>query len=139
MNPTKRIMRNAAILVGVFLIGLLPPLFRNIQLKNQLAAAQARIDLAETRELAALSYLEVSKNNFGVAAQHASQLFGRLGTLSTSAEEPVRAAATRAVQKRDALMGMLATADPGARNELQEMLGQLLFTDNESAARSRTR
>ncbi len=133
----KRTARNAAILLGAFLLGIVPPLIRTMQLKKELAAANSRLDFGETRELAALSYLEVSRNNFGVAAQHASLLFERLGVLSTSAEEPVRSVAIGATRKRDALMGMLATADPAARIELQQLLSQLISTTNETGAGAR--
>jgi hypothetical protein len=135
----KRTMRNALILLGAFLLGLLPPLVQTMRLKSELASTQARIELAETRELAALSYLEVSRNNFGVAAQHATNLFDRLGTLSSSAEEPVRSVAAEAAQKRDTVMRLLATADPGARTELQQMTSDLLAAGDAAGTRARTK
>lgn len=122
----KHMMRNAAILLGVFLLGLTPPLVRTIQLNADLAEARAQLRIAEARDLASLSYLEVTRNNFGIASQHASQMFDRLGDLSASAEEPARSAAATALGKRDTLMKQLATADAAARSELQDLVGKLI-------------
>jgi hypothetical protein len=132
-------MRNMAIMAGVFLLGFIPPFVWNLQTKRDLAQAQRRLDLAEARELAALSYMEATRNNFGLASQHASSLFSRLGALAASAEEPVRSVAAGASQKRDTVMSMLAKADPQARSELQEMVGQLYSTEVAgSGVRART-
>jgi hypothetical protein len=120
-------------------LGLLPPLIRSMQLKQQLAEAQTQIDMAETRELAALSYLEATRNNYGNAATHTSHLFDRLGKIAQSGEEPARSVAVDALRRRDTLMGMLAKADPGARAELQTLLDQMLSTTSGSGSRARTK
>jgi phage shock protein A len=122
----SRLIRNAVVLLAAFLLGLLPPLVRTMQLKSELAETRTRLELAEVRELAALSYVEVTRNNFGVAAHHASSLFDRLDELSRTAQEPARSRAAEALARRDAVMGLLATADQGARVEMQGLVVQLL-------------
>jgi hypothetical protein len=139
-NRMKRTMRNAAILLGVFLLGLIPPLVRSMQLNRELAQARQALDLAATRDLAALTYLEVSRNNFGIAAQQASSLYERLQVLSQSGDGAVRTLATGALAKRDSVMGMLATADPAVRPELQDLTAQLLsLNQTEMSTRARSR
>jgi hypothetical protein len=123
--------RNALILLVAFLLGLLPPLFRTIQLKRDLARTQSELELSQTREIASLAYLEVSQNNFGVASRHASDLYSRLDHLARTGEEPVKSIATEALQNRDAMMGMLAKADPMARVEIQALTSRLLSTRND--------
>jgi hypothetical protein len=129
----KRIVRTAAMLLGAFLLGLLPGVVRNIKLSRELEQAQARLEMARTRELAALTYLEVSRNNFGIAAQHATALYEQLKTVAQTAEEPARSVAAEALQQRDSVTGMLATADPAARIHLQELAARLLMTDSGTA------
>ena len=134
----ERLLRNAGILLGVFLLGLIPPLVRTAQLKGDLENAQTQLERARTRDFAALTYLEVSRNNFGVAAQHASTLYDRLANAATNGEEPLRSVAARALQDRDAVMKMLATADPAVRLHVQELTSRLLALDTETSARART-
>jgi hypothetical protein len=142
-NPANRrrnsMARNALILLVAFLLGLLPPLFRTIQLRRDLTRAQHELQLSQTRELASLAYLEVSQNNFGVASRHVSNLYTRLEQLSREGEEPFKSIATEALQNRDALMRLLARADPTARAEIQTLTSRLLSTgagDLQSRART---
>jgi hypothetical protein len=134
----QRMMRNAAILFGVFLLGLIPPLVRTMQLKKELAETQRTLEMGSTRDLASLAYLEASRNNFGVAAGHASRLYERLAQVAQTGQEPARAVAQDAMGRRDSVMGLLATADASARNELQELTLRLLSTSEmEMQARAR--
>ncbi len=122
------------------MLGLLPPLVRTLQLKQELAGVQSDLSLSHTRDLAALTYLEVSRNNFGLAAKHASVFYERLSALADSGEEPGRSLAIDALKKRDTVMAMLAKADPAARTELQDLTGRLLSArGNETATPARIR
>jgi hypothetical protein len=123
---TKKVLRMAVLLLIAFVAGLLPMFIQLTQTRGELAAAKKRIELAEVRELAALSFLEVSRNNYGVASSHTSQLFDRLSRLAQSADEPTRSLALSLLDKRDAITGLLAAADPAARVELQNLAAQLL-------------
>lgn len=130
-------LRNAAIVLGAFLLGLLPPLFRTVQLKQDLVETRARLDLAEARDLAAAGYVEVNRNNFGVASRYASELFQRLEQISTSGEQPAISQVAETLQKRDEVMGLLSTADPRAKTELQGVVERLLSPELENTARAR--
>lgn len=134
----RKMARNASIVLFAFLLGLIPPLVRTLQLKGELQAARAALHLSQTRDLAALAYLEASRNNFGTAATHASALYDRLGEVAQTSQEPVRSIASNALSNRDAVMGMLATADPAARVQLEELTGRLLSAD-EQQTRARTK
>ena len=134
----RRMMRNAAILLGVFLLGLLPPMIRSMQLKRELAALRSDLTLSETRDIASLAFLETTRNNFGKAAEHASRLYQRLEQVAQSQEEPASSIAREALAKRDGVMGLLATADAAARTELQDLTSRLLAA-GETQARARNR
>ena len=135
----RRMMRNAAILLGAFLLGLIPVLIQNLQLKRELSRTQSSLALSETRDLASLAYLEASRNNFGLAAEHTSRLYERLGEMAANAEGPALSIAQDALAKRDALMGMLATADPAARTELQELTSRLHSAGSQVETRARAK
>jgi hypothetical protein len=148
MNPAdprkKRLVRIVVVAFIAFLLGLIPPSVRVVQLNRELAAereksgqAQARIEIAQTRELAAITYIEASRNNFGIAAQHASRLFERLSSTAQTGAAALRPAANAALARRDELMGMLATADPAARQHLQDLAHTLLITGGDAAQTSR--
>jgi hypothetical protein len=132
-------IRNTGILLGVFLLGLIPPLVKTVQLSRDLNDAQTQLALARTRDLAALTYVEVSRNNFGVAAQYASALYDSLQNVAPDSEEAIRSVAAGALQDRDTVMKMLATADPAARVHIQELTSRLLALETEATARARTR
>jgi Asp-tRNA(Asn)/Glu-tRNA(Gln) amidotransferase C subunit len=120
--PARKTMaRNALILLGAFLLGLIPPLVSNIGLRSDLREATQAIQVADLKELAALAHLEVSRNNFGAASQHASELFDRMSALSASTDKH-DPALDQAMQKRAAVMELLANADPAARVQVQEVV-----------------
>jgi len=136
----QHMMRNGAVLLVAFLLGLIPVLIRNLQLKQELARAHSQLELSETRAMASRAYLAASQNNFGVAAEHASSLYARLGELAQSGEEPARSIARDALGRRDAVMGMLARADGTARTELQDLTANLLSADvSETETRARSK
>jgi hypothetical protein len=122
----RRMVRNAAILFGAFMLGLIPVLIRNLELKQELAQSRAELTLSETRDVASRAYLEASRNNFGVAAEHTSALYERLADVAQAGEDPARSIARDALSRRDEVMRMLATADSAARTELQELTHRLL-------------
>jgi hypothetical protein len=136
---TKRMLRYAGVLAGVFLLGILAPLFWGLQLQRQLAEAESRTELAEARQLAALSYVEVTRNNFGVATRYSSELFDKLRQLANSPDERIRSFAAEQLRRRDAVMGLLASADPAAQNELQDLTARMLTSGSENVTRARER
>jgi hypothetical protein len=134
----RRMFRNSAVLLVVFLLGLVPALVRNLQLKRELARAESALALSETRDMASRAYLEASRNNYGLAVEHASRLYDRLGEFAQQGEDPVRSIAQDALGRRDSVMGMLAKADGTARTELQDLTARLLSAES-SAAQTRAR
>ena len=135
----KRFARNAIIGFGILLLGLIPAFVKITQLQSRLASANSELELARTRELAALAHLELSQNNFGVASRHIAQLYERLAVHARDDEEPARSVAVDALAKRDAMMTMLATADPAARNEIHTLAVQLFSFDDPEVSRARSK
>ena len=84
--------------------------------------------------------IAASRNNFGLAAEHASDLYEHLAALAEKGEEPTRSIARDALGRRDAVMNLLAAADGSARTKLQDLTSRLLAVraaETESRARSR--
>ena len=128
------LLRNVGIFVGVFLLGLIPPLAKTFQLNRDLNNTQQQLERARIGHLAARTYIEVTRNNFGVAAQHASPLYDRLASAATESDEPLRSLAANALQGRDAVMQMLATADPAVRAPIEDLTLRLLELDTATSA-----
>jgi hypothetical protein len=131
---TDDMPRKAGVLIGVFLLGLIPMIPGNYQLKQELTDIRSSLELSQTRDAASLAFLEASRNNYGNAAEHTSRLYERLERLAENGEGPARSVARDALSKRDSVMAMLATADDGARNELLELTSRLLSTDTEASS-----
>jgi hypothetical protein len=129
-------MRRAGILLGVFLLGLIPGWIRSVQLNRELVSTR---NLADARDLVSLAYLEASRNNYGLASQYASEFYVRLAEVGQNADEPVRSTARDALVNREALMSKLTRADAGARTDLQELTARLLSRgEGGTATRART-
>jgi hypothetical protein len=107
-------------------IGFVPRYLEARQLRRELAAAREQSDLARLRDLAGIAYLEVTQNNYGVAARHTSELFDRAAELArTTSDAGRRQALGELLGRRDAVTAGLAKADPAVSAALQDLLRRL--------------
>ena|SRR5579862_4673785 len=106
------------LLGGGFLLGFVPEYRKNRELAAQLESPQKTIDalkqqieLGELRDDAGLMLLELSRQNYGLARDHASSYYNKLNDLiSESQDESLKKSLTELSATRDSLVLSLATA-----------------------------
>ncbi|HMF00775.1 MAG TPA: hypothetical protein VKK06_12885, partial [Terriglobia bacterium] len=71
--------------VGGFLLGFVPEYLKNRNLRSQLEAPQKTIDelraqlqMSELRDQASLMWIELSRQNYGLARDYAAQYYSKL-------------------------------------------------------------
>jgi hypothetical protein len=108
------------LLVGGFLLGFVPEYLKNRDLTAQLEAPQKTIDtlksqlaLGELRDHAGLMLLELSRQNFGLAREHAAMYYSKLNDLvNQTQDENLKKSLMELLDTRDSLMTSLSTATP---------------------------
>lgn len=126
MNRGRKWILWVAVLVAVFALGFVPRYLESRQLRRDLAAAREEAALARLRDLAGMAYLEVTQNNYGIAARHSSELFDRAQALAgTISDAGRRQALAELLGRRDAVTAGLAKADPAVSAVLQDLLRKL--------------
>lgn len=129
--PTKwKLIAGSAALVAMFLLGFIPQFRESRRRASELDAAQNELtvlrlenETARLRDLAALMYMEVSRKNFGVAADHAKEFFAAAGDLAGRTGDPALQQKLRnLLTMRDQVTAGLASADAGVGAQLQELL-----------------
>jgi hypothetical protein len=106
------------LLVGGFLAGFVPEYRKNRELAAQLEsplktidALKLQLELGELRDNAGLMLLELSRQNYGLARDHASMYYNKLNDLiSESRDESLKKSLTELSATRDSLMVSLGTA-----------------------------
>ena len=90
----------AALLIAVFLLGFMPQFHRASGLREKLRAPEQRIEqlqretkIAKTRHIASFLYLEPTRKNYGIAAQHAIASFSHVRAMLSDMSNPARTAA----------------------------------------------
>lgn len=122
-------------MVVAFLLGFVPQYRETGGLRGELSEAreqvgslQVKARLAELRDLASLTYLELNARNYGVARQHSTKLF----TLSTeiageTSDQGLRSLRSEIAQERDHTAG-LAEGKGAVQLDL-EKLARRLYED----------
>jgi hypothetical protein len=121
------------ILAVVFLAGWYPQYRKASRLEHNLeeaqaasAALQAKLKEAEVRDLGAVLYLEVSRQNYEKAAAAATRFFDAVRDLSAQTQDAALQARLKDVlAKRDSIIAALARANPSVAGDLQAILLQL--------------
>jgi len=106
------------LLVGGFLLGFVPEYRKNRELAAQLEsplktidALNLQLELGELRDDAGLMLLEVSRQNYGLARDHAGMYYSKLNELiSGSRDENLKKSLMELSATRDSLMVTLGTA-----------------------------
>src|SRR5437773_623026 len=118
------------LLLGGFLLGFVPEYRKNRELAAQLEGPQKIIDalklqveLGELRDDAGLMFLELSRQNYGLARDHATAYYNKLNDLiSQSHDENLKKSLTELSASRDSLATNLATATPNALTVAQPIV-----------------
>ena len=118
------------LLVGGFLLGFVPEYRKNRELASQLESPLKTIDalklqlqLGELRDNAGLMLLELSRQNYGLARDHASTYYSKLNDLlSESRDESLKKSLTELSATRDSLMMSLSTATSSSLTAAQPIV-----------------
>ena len=118
------------LLVGGFLLGFVPEYRKNRELAAQLEsplktidALKLQLDLGELRDDVGLMLLELSRQNYGLARDHASTYYSKLNDLiSESRDESLKKSLTELSATRDSLMVSLVTATSNSLTAAQPIV-----------------
>jgi hypothetical protein len=118
------------LLVGGFLLGFVPEYRKNRELAAQLEsplktidALKLQLELGELRDDAGLILLELSRQNYGLARDHASTYYSKLNDLiSESRDESLKKSLTELSATRDSLMMSLGTATSNSLTAAQPIV-----------------
>ena len=118
------------LLVGGFLVGFVPEYRKNRELAAQLEsplktidALKLQLELGELRDDAGLMLLELSRQNYGLARDHASTYYSKLNDLiSESRDESLKKSLTELSAARDSLMVSLSTATSNSLTAAQPIV-----------------
>jgi hypothetical protein len=112
-----------------YLVGFVPQYRRASQLQIELETLERDARLSRARDLASLTYLEVTKKNFGTAAQSATELFNSLReAMGQTQDAGLRTELEAIGSQRDAVVAGLAKADPAVEPIVRDILERLFRT-----------
>jgi hypothetical protein len=122
----KRIRIHIAVwlilLIGGFLLGFVPEYRKNLELRTQVEepqkainALKRQIQVGELRDAAGLMFLELSRQNYGLARDHVNEYETRLKTLiSQTEDEALKKSLEDLFVAGDSLRSSLLTPDPAS-------------------------
>jgi hypothetical protein len=118
------------LLGGGFLLGFVPEYRKNRELAAQLEsplktidALKMQIELGELRDDAGLMLLELSRQNYGLARDHASRYYTKVNDLiSESQDESLKKSLTELSATRDSLILSLGTATSNSLTAAQPIV-----------------
>jgi hypothetical protein len=104
---------------GGFLLGFVPEYLKNRELRSQLEAPQKTIDglraqlqMSELRDQASLMWIELSRQNYGLARDYAAQYYSKLKDMIDSAQDPgLKKSLQDLAATRDSVTADLAAAN----------------------------
>ena len=106
----------SAVLACTFMAGFLPQYLRANRLSHEVQRLSWQNQIATTRDLAGLMFLEGANNNFGFASVHASTFFDHVRQMSHKAEIAAERDTLQQIsEKRDSITAGVAKADPAVR------------------------
>ena len=132
------------LLVGGFLLGFVPEYSKIRELQTQLESPQKTIDalkvqiqMDELRDAIGLMYLELSRQNFGLARDHASAYYNKLKDLISETNDPaLKKSLTELADTQEALTASLTTASANSMTLSQPIvLRTFEVTKNASGAK----
>ena len=122
MSTLTKLIVVASLIVLVFLVSFLPPYLNAKRLTDQVDTLNQKLQTRELALSAARMFLEVSRNNFGIAAEEASRFFGEARRVADQTTDPnLKQSLEEIAKRRDAITSGLAKADPAVRQGVQEL------------------
>jgi hypothetical protein len=118
------------LLIAGFLLGFVPQYLKNRDLRSQLEAPQktieelrAQLQMSELRDQAGLMWFEISRQNYGLARDHAGQYYSKLKDTIDSAQDPTLKKSLQELSAtRDAVIVDLAAANTSSLNAAQSIV-----------------
>jgi hypothetical protein len=118
------------LLVGGFLLGFVPEYRKNRDLRIQaeepqkaINALKRQMQVGELRDAAGLMFLEVSRQNYGLARDHVNEYQADLKTLiSETQDEALKKSLEELLVAGDSLRTSLLTPDPSSLTAAQTLL-----------------
>jgi RecA/RadA recombinase len=122
--PVKNTIIVTAILVAAaFLAGYLPSYAKGKRLESELQVALQQNRMAQLRDLAALSYLQATQKNYGLAAATTAQYFALLPVVAAEVPNPAgKKSLQDLASSRDRITAELAKGDPAVLSSLENLL-----------------
>ncbi|MEO8131001.1 MAG: hypothetical protein ABI822_28135 [Bryobacteraceae bacterium] len=129
----NRWILDAVLLVAAFLLGFIPQYLSSnraaadLQARDQqIKQLQQQATLSRLRDLSSLLYLEVTRNNYGIARQRASALFDLVrATINTGPDDALKAGLVSTLAQRDEIVSKLAKADAGVEKDVRDLMDRL--------------
>jgi hypothetical protein len=121
------------ILIAAFLLGFVPQFRRASQLQEEVRLRDQRIQelqreasLAKVRETASSLYIELTRKNYGLAAQHAAALFNHIGTVLKETSDPkIKSGLENILGEKDSTLTNIAKMDGAAELSAGKILEQI--------------
>ena len=125
-SPVKKYAIYAAILLVVFLLGLVPMWYQKSQVAYELQNTQTQLRKLETENLLTTSYINVRAGEYEAARQSMSAYFTRLDAEVEKGKDGFFTDAQREnlkpiLSERDGTITMLAQRDQGSANRLGDI------------------
>ena len=129
----NRLILWLVLLLAGFLAGLIPQYMKtqrsNTELSNtkqQLASCRVETQLSQLLGTAAMTYLEATRKNYGLAEEHSRRFFDQVQQATTQAAGPaVRKTLDDVLKLRDPITASLAKGDPAVLSDLQLVLSNI--------------
>ena len=110
------------LLAGGFLVGFIPQYLKNRELQTILESPQKTIDslklqvqMGELRDLASLTLLELSRQNYGLARDYSTQYYSKLkDTIDIVQDVDLKKSLEELASTRDSFTASLANGNPAS-------------------------
>ena len=118
------------LLASGFLAGFVPQYLKNRALQAKLespqktiAALEGQMQMSELRDLASLTLLELSRQNYGLARDYSNQYYSKLNDVANTVQDAnLKKSLEELATTRDSLTTSLAAANPASLSAAQPIV-----------------
>ena len=130
MTTKTKVFGTLVLLLTVFLLGFVPQYIAKRSMQEHVqeltattSSLQRSLQLSDLQGIAGMMLVEVSRQNYGLASEHSSRYFLKLGALlDEMPETELKTALEQLASERDSITASLAQADTTSANKVQELL-----------------